>query len=42
MAAMEENPLDIALWKLSVLGPLVSACLEHGERRALLLECAAR
>jgi len=29
MVAMEENPLDIALWKLSVLGPLLSARLEH-------------
>lgn len=33
---------DWALWRFSVLGPLVSARLEHGDRRALLKEASAR
>ena len=32
----------LALWRLGVLGPLVSARLEHGDRRALFEEAAAR
>ncbi len=39
---MDDESLDIALWKLSVLGPLVSARLEHGDRLAWLLEIAER
>jgi putative transposase len=33
---------DIALWRLGVLGPLVSARLLHGDREQLLREIAAR
>lgn len=32
----------IALWRLGVLGPLVSARLEHGDRRRYMDEAAAR
>ncbi len=32
----------IALWRLSVLGPLISARLEHGDRRGYFEEAAAR
>ena len=32
----------IALWRLSVLGPLISARHEHGDRRAYFLQAAAR
>ena len=32
----------IALWRLGVLGPLVSARLEHGDRRRYFIEAAAR
>jgi len=32
----------VALWRVAVLGPLISARLEHGERRALFREAAAR
>ena len=39
---MNDDDLDLALWKLSVLGPLVSARLEHGDRLAWLLETAER
>jgi putative transposase len=39
---MEDDDLEVALWKLSVLGPLVSARLEHGDQRAWLLETAER
>ena len=28
-----QSPEDIALWRLAILGPLVSARLEHGDRR---------
>jgi putative transposase len=38
----DESKLKIALWKLSVLGPLVSARLEHGDRLALFQEAAER
>ena len=38
----DEAKLDIALWRLSVLGPLVSARLEHGDRLALFQETAER
>lgn len=39
---MNDGDLELALWKLSVLGPLVSARLEHGDRLAWLLETAER
>ena len=39
---MDDDELDIALWRLSVLGPLVSARLEHGDRRAWFNQAAAR
>jgi len=39
---MDDDKLDIALWKLSVLGALVSARLEHGDRQAWFLETAER
>jgi putative transposase len=32
----------IALWRLGVLGPLMSARLEHGDRRRFFEEAAAR
>ena len=32
----------IALWRLGVLGPLVSAHLEHGDRASLIREAASR
>lgn len=32
----------IALWRLGVLGPLVSTRLEHGDRRRYIDEAAAR
>lgn len=38
----DETRQTIALWRLSVLGPLISARLEHGDRRALFHEAAAR
>jgi len=39
---MDDDKLDLALWKLSVLGALVSARLEHGDRLAWFLETAER
>ena len=39
---MKDDDRDLALWKLSVLGPLVSARLEHGDQLAWLLETADR
>jgi len=39
---MNDRSLDIALWKLSVLGPLISARLEHGDRLAWFEEAAER
>jgi len=42
-AAMDDNDKQtIALWRLGVLGPLMSARLEHGDRRAYFDEAAAR
>lgn len=38
----DEERRRIALWRVSVLGPLVSARLEHGEVRALCEQAAAR
>lgn len=38
----DETRRAIALWRVSVLGPLVSARLEHGEVRALCEQAAAR
>jgi hypothetical protein len=32
----------VALWRLSVLGPLISMRLEHGDRRTLFAEAAER
>jgi hypothetical protein len=32
----------VALWRLGVLGALVSARLEHGDRRQLFSEIAGR
>ena len=37
-----EDKEAIALWRLGVLGPLVSARLGHGDRTALIREAAAR
>jgi len=39
---MNEATRELALWKLSVLGPLISARLEHGDRAAWFLEAADR
>ena len=39
---MNEENLELALWKLSVLGPLISARLEHGDRQAWFAEAAER
>lgn len=33
---------EIALWRLNILGPLVSARLEHGDKHALLEAAASR
>ena len=38
----KEEKEKIALWRLGVLGPLVSARLEHGDRRRYLEQAAAR
>lgn len=38
----EEQRRAVALWRVSVLGPLVSARLEHGDVRALCEQAAAR
>jgi transposase InsO family protein len=38
----DEDRKRVALWRLGVLGPLISARLEHGDRRALFDEAAAR
>jgi transposase InsO family protein len=37
-----ESPEDIALWRLAILGPLVSARLEHGDRRTHFKSAAER
>lgn len=36
------DPDRMALWRYGVIGPLVSAHLDHGDRRALFREIAAR
>jgi hypothetical protein len=38
----QEEKEKIALWRLGVLGPLISARLEHGDRRRYLEQAAAR
>lgn len=38
----DKTKREIALWRLGVLGPLVSARLEHGDRQQLFQEIAAR
>lgn len=38
----DEERRKMALWRFSILGPLVSARLEHGDRQALLTAAAAR
>lgn len=42
MRSDDDRRKDWALWRFSVLGPLVSARLEHGDRRALLKAASAR
>ena len=42
MQSDDDRRKDWALWRFSVLGPLVSARLEHGDRRALLKAASAR
>jgi transposase InsO family protein len=37
-----EEKQTVALWRLGVLGPLMSARLEHGDRRRYFAEAAAR
>jgi putative transposase len=37
-----EEKEKIALWRLGILGPLISARLEHGDRRRYIEEAAAR
>ena len=37
-----EEKERIALWRLGVLGPLISARLEHGDRRRYIEEAATR
>jgi len=39
---MDNDELDLALWKLSVLGPLVSARLDQGDRLAWFQEVSER
>jgi transposase InsO family protein len=39
---MDNDDLDLALWRLSVLGALVSARLDHGDRRAWFEEVSER
>lgn len=38
----DDERIELALWKLSVLGPLVSARLERGDQRAWITEIAER
>jgi len=38
----DEKQTRIALWRLGVLGPLVSTRLERGDRSQLFKEAAAR
>ena len=42
MQSDSDRRKDWALWRFSVLGPLISARLEHGDRRALVKEASAR
>lgn len=42
MAMDDKDKRDIALWRLGVLGALVSARLEHGDRQQYFNEIAAR
>jgi putative transposase len=42
LAMTHEEKETIALWRLGVLGPLISARLEHGDRRHYIEEAAAR
>jgi putative transposase len=38
----DDDKQAVALWRLGVLGPLISARLEHGDRRRYFAEAAAR
>lgn len=38
----EDERTEVALWRLSILGPLISARLEHGDRRLWFEQAAAR
>jgi transposase InsO family protein len=38
----DEDKRDLALWRLGVLGPLISARLEHGDRQAYFRAAAER
>lgn len=38
----EDERHEVALWRYAVLGPLVSARLEHGDRRQFFADAAAR
>jgi putative transposase len=38
----DEDKRALALWRLGVLGPLMSARLDHGDRRAYFEQAAAR
>ena len=38
----DDERQKVALWRLSVLGPLISARLEHGDRRAYFEQAASR
>ena len=42
MAMTDDDKQAIALWRIGVLGPLISARLDHGDRRAYFEEAAAR
>lgn len=37
-----QTPDQVALWRLAVLGPLISAALEHGDRRSYFEQAAER
>ncbi len=39
---MDSEPKKKALWRLGVLGPLISARLQHGDRKELFEQAAAR
>jgi len=38
----DDDRTELALWRLSVLGPLISARLEHGDRQGWFAQAAAR